>query len=65
MVIERKWRKSADTCELLEGSQENKKGNKDDRGVIAVMDQVIGTPWENVVMRDLPRGAKIKTLEHR
>jgi ATP-dependent DNA helicase DinG len=38
---------------------------KDDRGAIAVMDQVIGTPWEKVVMRALPRGAKIKTLEHR
>lgn len=29
------------------------------------MDQVIGTPWEKVVMRALPRGVKIKTLEHR
>ena len=38
---------------------------KDDRGAIAVMDQVIGTPWEKVVMRALPRGVKIKTLEHR
>jgi len=38
---------------------------KDDRGAIAVMDQVIRTPWEKVVMRALPRGVKIKTLEHR
>jgi len=38
---------------------------KDDRGSIAVMDQVIGTPWEKVVMRALPRGVKIKTLERR
>jgi len=36
---------------------------KDDRGVIAVMDQVLGTPWEKVVMRALPRGAKIKFFE--
>lgn len=38
---------------------------KDDRGAIAVMEQVIGTPWEKVVKGALPRGAKIKTMQHR
>ena len=38
---------------------------KDDRGTIAVMEPVIGTPWEKVVMGALPRGAEIKTMEHR
>lgn len=36
---------------------------KDDRGAIAVMESVIGTPWEKVVMGALPRGAKIKTIQ--
>jgi ATP-dependent DNA helicase DinG len=36
---------------------------KDDRGAIAVMEPVIGTPWEKVAMGALPRGAKIKTME--
>ena len=36
---------------------------KDDRGAIAIMDSVIGTPWEKVVMGALPPGAKITTIE--
>lgn len=38
---------------------------KHDRGAIAVMEPVIGTPWEKVVMGALPRGARIKTMEPR
>jgi len=36
---------------------------KDDHGAIAIMESVIGTPWEKVVMGALPHGAKITTLE--
>jgi len=36
---------------------------KDDHGAIAIMEAVIGTPWEKVVMGALPHGAKITTLE--
>lgn len=36
---------------------------KDDRGAIAILEQVKGTPWETVVMGALPKGAKIKVLE--
>ena len=32
---------------------------KDDRGAIAILEPVIGTPWEKVVMGALPKGAKI------
>lgn len=35
---------------------------KDDRGAIAIMESVIGTPWEKVVMGALPPGARITTL---
>jgi ATP-dependent DNA helicase DinG len=36
---------------------------KDDRGEIALLEPVTGTPWEKVVMGALPKGAKIKTIE--
>lgn len=36
---------------------------KYDRGAIAVMESVTGTPWEKVVMGALPQGAKIKTIQ--
>lgn len=32
---------------------------KDDRGAIAILEPVIGTPWEKIVMGALPKGAKI------
>jgi len=34
---------------------------ENDRGVIAIMESVIGTPWEDVVMGALPHGARIRT----
>jgi ATP-dependent DNA helicase DinG len=34
---------------------------KDDRGAIAILDSVIGTPWEKVARGALPKGAKVKT----
>jgi len=34
---------------------------ENDKGVIAIMESVIGTPWEDVVMGALPHGAKIRT----
>lgn len=36
---------------------------KDDRGVIAIMESVIGAPWEKVVMDALPSGARITTTD--
>lgn len=36
---------------------------KDDQGAIAIMEPVLGTPWEKVVMGALPPGARIKPLE--
>lgn len=36
---------------------------KDDRGAIAIMEPVIGTSWEKVVMGALPPGARIKTID--
>jgi ATP-dependent DNA helicase DinG len=36
---------------------------KEDKGIIAIMDPVLGSPWENVVMGAIPKGAKIKTIE--
>jgi ATP-dependent DNA helicase DinG len=36
---------------------------KDDRGSIAIMEAVKGTPWEKVVMGALPPGARISTIE--
>jgi ATP-dependent DNA helicase DinG len=38
---------------------------KDDRGAIAILEQVKGTPWEKVVMGALPQGAKIETIDLR
>ncbi|OEF97570.1 helicase [Desulfuribacillus alkaliarsenatis] len=35
---------------------------KDDRGSIVIMEPVIGTPWEKVVLGALPPGAKIEKL---
>ncbi len=32
---------------------------KDDRGAIAILESVLGTPWEQVVMGALPVGAKV------
>ncbi len=36
---------------------------KDDRGAIAIMESVIGAPWEKVVMGALPPGARVTTIE--
>jgi len=36
---------------------------KDDRGAIAIMESVIGAPWEKVVMGALPPGARITTID--
>ncbi len=36
---------------------------KDDRGAVVIMEPVIGTPWEKVVMGALPPGARITTIE--
>ncbi|MCC5911035.1 MAG: ATP-dependent DNA helicase, partial [Clostridiaceae bacterium] len=36
---------------------------KDDRGTIAIMESVIGAPWEKVVMGALPPGAGIRRIE--
>ncbi len=35
---------------------------EDDRGEIVILDSVMGTPWEKVVMGALPEGAKVKML---
>lgn len=36
---------------------------KDDRGIIVIMDPVIGAPWEKIVKGALPSGAEVKTIE--
>lgn len=36
---------------------------KNDLGAIAVMEKVMGAPWEKVAMGALPRGAKIKIIK--
>jgi len=36
---------------------------QDDKGVIVILDSVIGAPWEKVVMGALPSGASIRTIE--
>jgi ATP-dependent DNA helicase DinG len=36
---------------------------QDDKGEIVILDSVIGTPWEKVVMGALPSGASIRPLE--
>jgi len=33
---------------------------EEDKGAIVVLDSVIGTPWEKVVMGALPFGAEIR-----
>jgi ATP-dependent DNA helicase DinG len=35
---------------------------QEDKGTIVILDSVIGTPWEKVVMGALPSGARIKTI---
>lgn len=35
---------------------------EDDKGEIVILDSVMGTPWEKVVMGALPEGAKVKML---
>ncbi|MGB4658564.1 MAG: ATP-dependent DNA helicase, partial [Mobilitalea sp.] len=35
---------------------------QEDRGVIVIMDSIIGTSWEEVVMGALPPGARIRTI---
>lgn len=36
---------------------------KDDRGAIAILEPLAGTPWEKVAMGALPKGAKLKGLK--
>ncbi|SCZ10268.1 ATP-dependent DNA helicase [Alkaliphilus peptidifermentans] len=36
---------------------------KDDRGIIVIMDSVMGAPWEKIVKGALPSGAEVKTIE--
>ncbi len=36
---------------------------EEDKGAIVVLDSVIGTPWEKVVMGALPFGAEIRGIE--
>jgi ATP-dependent DNA helicase DinG len=35
----------------------------EDKGAIAIMESVTGTPWEKIVMGALPAGAKVKIIE--
>ncbi len=35
---------------------------QDDKGKIVILDSVIGTPWEKVVMGAIPSGARIRTI---
>lgn len=36
---------------------------EDDKGIIAIMEPVLGCPYENVVIGAIPKGAKIKTID--